>query len=67
MTYRAADYGDVVLTGPGQSHLSEKRLRVAAVREARRADLIGDDLPRIPLERLLEGLQIGTWRDSATE
>ena len=73
MQYRAAVYqhraetgvidGEVVLTGPEHADMPEDDLIEEAVREAYRADLIGEEAPRITEEELRQHLTICEWSE----
>lgn len=71
MTYRAAIYRhpstgqETALTGPEHAHLPRAELVEEAVAEARRADLIGDEYPRVTEDELRSRLYIGQWSDRA--
>ena len=63
--YRACYYTDgqseTVLTLPEHVELSDDALREEAVAEAHRADIVGEDNPRITETVLRGGLRIGDW------
>lgn len=67
MTYRAMYYttpdgqSETVLTGPEHAELRGDDLQTVAIEEAYRADLIGDESPRISLADLIDGLRLGNW------
>lgn len=70
MTYRAAilqapdKQSSQPLTLPEHAHLSDEDLRAEALAEAKRADLVGDEWPRAPLEEIEANLVIGEWHDA---
>lgn len=66
-TYRAAYYGDTVLTSPDQRTLPEDALIAAAIAEAHHADIIGSEYPRISEGELRSGLTVGDWTDGGDE
>lgn len=69
MRYRACYYqgpdgqGEIVLTKPEHAVLSDRELRAEALAEGWRADIIGEDEPRIPEDDFVNGLRVGAWSD----
>lgn len=65
--YRACYYlsptgqTEVRLTGREHSMMSWAALTSEALAEAHRADIVGDEAPRIPECDLVDGLQVGIW------
>ena len=67
-TYRAAYVNrgaGIVLTTPEQAGMSDAELRAAALAEAMRAGLIGDDAEanQLTAEQFAEALAIGDWTE----
>lgn len=59
--YRAAIFSNQDMTGPDNAELSDDELIAEALEEAYRADIIGEEYPRVTKQAFLDGLYIGDY------